>query len=89
MSNYRHGNYPGKAALESCCEILKKIAGIRVAEEFFDTLVRVLSSLDPNRAEPDIIREALNVDLAVEWNVIYDSVSALSDLSRFTVVTPA
>ncbi len=34
--------------------------------------VRVLSSLDPNRAEPDIIREALNVDLAVERNVIYD-----------------
>ncbi|MFZ3130623.1 MAG: BREX-1 system adenine-specific DNA-methyltransferase PglX, partial [Desulfosporosinus sp.] len=40
--------------------------------DYLPTGVRVLSSLDPNRAEPDIIREALNVDLAVERNVIYD-----------------
>ena len=40
--------------------------------DYLPTGVRVLSSLDPNRAEPDIIREALNIDLAIERNVIYD-----------------
>ena len=40
--------------------------------DYLPTGVRVLSSLDPNRAEPDLIREALNVDLAVDRNVIYD-----------------
>ena len=40
--------------------------------DYLPTGVRVLSSLDPNRAEPDIIREALNVDLAVERNIIYN-----------------
>ncbi|MHB8125190.1 MAG: BREX-1 system adenine-specific DNA-methyltransferase PglX [Desulfitobacteriaceae bacterium] len=40
--------------------------------DYLPTGVRVLSSRDPNRAEPDIIREALNVDLAVDRNVIYD-----------------
>ena len=40
--------------------------------DYLPTGVRVLSSLDPNRAEPDIIREALNVDLAVDQTVIYD-----------------
>ena len=39
--------------------------------DYLPTGVRVLSSLDPNRAEPDIIREALNVDLAVDRNLIY------------------
>ncbi|OLN30828.1 BREX-1 system adenine-specific DNA-methyltransferase PglX [Desulfosporosinus metallidurans] len=39
---------------------------------YLPTGVRVLSSPDPNRVEPDIIREALNVDLAVDKNVIYD-----------------
>ena len=39
--------------------------------DYLPTGVRVLSSLDPNRAEPDIIREALNVDLAVDRNTIY------------------
>lgn len=40
--------------------------------DYLPTGVRVLSSLDPNRVEPDIIREALNVDLAIDKNVIYD-----------------
>ena len=40
--------------------------------DYLPTGVRVLSSRDPNRAEPDIIREALNVDLAVDRTVIYD-----------------
>jgi hypothetical protein len=40
--------------------------------DYLPTGVRVLSSLDPNRAEPDIIREALNVDLAVDRKGIYD-----------------
>jgi len=34
--------------------------------------VRVLSSHDPSKAEPDIIREALNIDLDLDRNVIYD-----------------
>ncbi|MHB8126439.1 MAG: BREX-1 system adenine-specific DNA-methyltransferase PglX [Desulfitobacteriaceae bacterium] len=40
--------------------------------DYLPTGVRVLSSRDPNRAEPDIIREALNIDLAVDQTVIYD-----------------
>jgi type II restriction/modification system DNA methylase subunit YeeA len=40
--------------------------------DYLSTGVRVLSSLDPNRAEPDIIREALNIDLAVDRALIYD-----------------
>ncbi|WP_407314277.1 BREX-1 system adenine-specific DNA-methyltransferase PglX [Desulfosporosinus sp. SB140] len=40
--------------------------------DYLPTGVRVLSSPDPNRVEPDIIREALNVELAVDKNVIYD-----------------
>ncbi len=40
--------------------------------DYLPTGVRVLSSIDPQRAEPDIIREALNVDLALDRNVIYD-----------------
>ncbi len=40
--------------------------------DYLPTGVRVLSSIDPNKAEPDIIREALNVDLAVDRIVIYD-----------------
>lgn len=40
--------------------------------DYLPTGVRVLSSIDPNRAEPDIIREALNVDLTVDRTVIYD-----------------
>ncbi len=40
--------------------------------DYLPTGVRVLSSRDPNRAEPDIIREALNVDFAVERTIIYD-----------------
>jgi len=40
--------------------------------DYLPTGVRVLSSLDPNRAEPDIIRDALNVDLAVDRALIYD-----------------
>jgi len=39
--------------------------------DYLPTGVRVLSSLDPNRAEPDILREALNIDLAVDRTVIY------------------
>jgi type II restriction/modification system DNA methylase subunit YeeA len=39
---------------------------------YLPTGVRVLSSLDSQKAEPDIIREALNVDLPVEREVIYD-----------------
>ena len=34
--------------------------------------VRVLSSIDPQKAEPDIIREALNIDLDVDRNKVYD-----------------
>lgn len=33
--------------------------------------VRVLSSLDKNRAEPDIIREALNLDLDIDHDLVY------------------
>lgn len=40
--------------------------------DYLPTGVRVLSSLDPNRAEPDIIREALNVNLSIDRTVIYD-----------------
>jgi len=40
--------------------------------DYLPTGVRVLSSRDSNRVEPDIIREALNIDLAVDRNVIYD-----------------
>ncbi|KUO71799.1 MAG: restriction endonuclease [Desulfosporosinus sp. BRH_c37] len=40
--------------------------------DYLSTGVRVLSSLEPNRAEPDIIREALNVDLAVDRTAIYN-----------------
>jgi len=40
--------------------------------DYLPTGVRVLSSLDPNRAEPDIIREALNIDLDVDRNTIYE-----------------
>lgn len=39
--------------------------------DYLPTGVRVLSSLDPNRAEPDIIREALNVGLVVDRTMIY------------------
>lgn len=39
---------------------------------YLPTGVRVLSSLDPLKTEPDIIREALNVDLPVDRTVIYD-----------------
>jgi len=40
--------------------------------DYLPTGVLVLSSCDQNRAEPDILREALNVDLAVDRDVIYD-----------------
>ncbi|HZK85033.1 MAG TPA: BREX-1 system adenine-specific DNA-methyltransferase PglX [Desulfosporosinus sp.] len=39
--------------------------------DYLPTGVRVLSSLDPSRAEPDIIREALNVGLVVDQTMIY------------------
>ncbi len=38
LNNYRRGGYPGKAALESCLDMLKRIARIRDAEELFDAL---------------------------------------------------
>lgn len=40
--------------------------------DYLPTGVRVLSSIDPQKAEPDIIREALNIDLYVDRNKIYD-----------------
>lgn len=39
---------------------------------YLPTGVRVLSSLDPLKTEPDIICDALNVDLPVDRTVIYD-----------------
>ncbi len=39
---------------------------------YLPTGVRALSSIDPSRKEPDIIREALNVDLNLDKNKIYD-----------------
>ena len=38
--------------------------------------IRVLSSSDPGRVEPDLIREALNVDLGLDKNVIYEYLDA-------------
>lgn len=40
--------------------------------DFLPTGVRVLSSVDPAKAEPDIIREALNVDLGLDKDRIYE-----------------
>jgi len=39
---------------------------------YLPTGVRVLSSTDPSRNEPDIIRQALTVDLDVDENIIYE-----------------
>lgn len=39
--------------------------------DYLPTGVRVLSSLDKNRAEPDIIREALNLDLDIDHDLVY------------------
>lgn len=39
ISRYQHGKYPGKAELESCLDIIKRIAEIKVAGEFFNTMV--------------------------------------------------
>ena len=36
---------------------------------YLPTGVRVLSSTDPDRAEPDLVREALNVDLDIDKNI--------------------
>jgi type II restriction/modification system DNA methylase subunit YeeA len=40
--------------------------------DYLPARVRVLSSRDPDNSEPDIIREALNINLAAEWGVIRD-----------------
>ncbi|WP_066638543.1 BREX-1 system adenine-specific DNA-methyltransferase PglX [Desulfolucanica intricata] len=39
--------------------------------EYLPTGVRVLSSLEENKTEPDIIREALNIDLDVDREIVY------------------
>ncbi len=46
ISRYQHGKYPGKAALASCLDILKKIAEVKVAVEFFKTLVEKEAELN-------------------------------------------
>lgn len=39
--------------------------------EYLPTGVRVLSSTDTNKTEPDIIRDALNIELDIDKNVVY------------------
>jgi hypothetical protein len=39
--------------------------------DYLPTGVRVLSSLDKNRFEPDIVREALNLDLDIDHDLVY------------------
>ncbi len=39
--------------------------------EYLPTGVRILSSTDTNKTEPDIIREALNIELDIDKNVVY------------------
>ncbi len=46
INRYEHGKYPGRAALEACLNILKPINGIKVAIEFFNTLVEKEAELN-------------------------------------------
>ena len=39
--------------------------------EYLPTGVRVLSSIEDNKTEPDIIKEALNVDLELDKEIVY------------------
>ena len=39
ISRYQHGKYPGKAALEACLTVLKKLSEIKVALEFYNSLI--------------------------------------------------
>jgi type II restriction/modification system DNA methylase subunit YeeA len=39
--------------------------------EYLPTGVRVLSSLEPGKKEPDIIKEALNIDLDIDRELVY------------------
>ncbi|WP_407314279.1 BREX system P-loop protein BrxC [Desulfosporosinus sp. SB140] len=39
ISRYQHGQYPGKHALEVCLMLLKKLSEIKVALEFYNTLI--------------------------------------------------
>ena len=39
--------------------------------DYLPTGVRVLSSLEENRAEPDIVREALNLDLDIDYEFVH------------------
>lgn len=39
ISNYQHGKYPGKGALEACLTVLKDISEIKVALEFYNSLI--------------------------------------------------
>jgi len=38
-SRYQHGKYPGKSALESCLTVLKELTEIKVALEFYNSLI--------------------------------------------------
>lgn len=56
--------------------------------EYLPSGVRVLSSVDKNKAEPDIIKEALNVDLDVDEEVVYrlQDNNETGDLYRYLLV---
>ncbi|OLN30829.1 hypothetical protein DSOL_2947 [Desulfosporosinus metallidurans] len=45
ISRYQHGQYPGKHALEVCLVVLKRLSEIKVALEFYNTLIETEEEL--------------------------------------------
>lgn len=70
--NYKEGY--GQVMEEVAYMWFNRFIALRYMEvnDYLPTGVRVMSSIDPSRKEPDIIREALNVDLKLDKNKIYD-----------------
>lgn len=56
--------------------------------EYLPTGVRVLSSVEEGKAEPDIIKEALNIDLDIDKDVVYKLIDAndTEDLYKYLLI---
>lgn len=56
--------------------------------EYLPTGVRVLSSIEEGKTEPDIIKEALNIDLDIDKDIVYKLIDAndTADLFKYLLI---
>lgn len=56
--------------------------------EYLPTGVRVLSSIEEGKTEPDIIKEALNVDLVIDKDLVYKFIDLndMEDLYKYLII---